>query len=186
MSCLYTTSCSPTGTSTTCVRPSAPVIQPRYMTADFGRLGMATCFDANFPEVWGRLAEMGAEVVMWPSAYSAGTSLQAHAINHHYYIVTSSATPDCIAYDITGERLLYESHKGINVSRVTFDLDRGIYHENFNLDKRDKLLREHGDDVALEQVAGPRAMVRAEGKAARCKCESVGQTIRPRRTPALS
>lgn len=131
--------------------PVSPGDSGKVYDADFGRLGMATCFDANFPEVWGRLAEMGTEVVLWPSAYSAGRSLQAHAINHHYYIVTSTATPDCIAYDITGERLLYESHKGINVSRVTFDLDRGIYHENFNLEKRDKLLREHGDDVALEQ-----------------------------------
>lgn len=131
--------------------PVSPGDSAQVYDADFGRIGMATCFDANFPEVWAQLAQKGAEVVIWPSAYSAGSSLQAHAINHHYYIVTSSATPDCIAYDITGERLLYESHKGINVSRVTLDLDRGIYHENFNLEKRDKLLREHGDDVALEQ-----------------------------------
>jgi predicted amidohydrolase len=131
--------------------PVSPGDSAQVYDADFGRIGMATCFDANFPEVWARLAEQEAEVVIWPSAYSAGRSLQAHAINHHYYIVTSTATPDCIAYDITGERLLYESHKGVNVSRITLDLDRGIYHENFNLEKRDKLLREHGQDVALEQ-----------------------------------
>lgn len=119
--------------------------------ADFGRVGMATCFDANFPEVWKRLSQQGAEVVIWPSAYSGGRSLQAHAINHHYYIVTTSATPDCIAYDITGERILYESTKDVNVSRITLDLDRGIYHQNFNLDKLDKLLKERGQDVAQEK-----------------------------------
>lgn len=118
--------------------------------ADFGRVGFATCFDANFPEVWRRLSELGAELVLWPSAYSAGSSLQAHAINHHYYIVTSSWTPDCIAYDITGERILYESAKNVNVSHVTLDLDRCIFHENFNLDKRDKLLSEHSQDVEQE------------------------------------
>ena len=89
-------------------------------------------------------------MVLWPSAYSAGRSLQAHAINHHYYIVTSSATPDCIAYDITGERILYESAKDVNVSRATLDLDRCIFHENFNLDKRDKLLSEHSQDIEQE------------------------------------
>ncbi len=120
-------------------------------TTDFGRLGFATCFDVNFPEVWSRLDENGAELVLWPSAYSAGTTLQAHALNHHYYIVTSTQLSDCIVYDITGERLLYESSKGINVSRTTLDLDRGIYHENFNLAKRDKLLKEHPQDVAQEQ-----------------------------------
>jgi predicted amidohydrolase len=119
--------------------------------ADFGRLGFATCFDVNFPEVWKELSDQGTELVVWPSAYSAGVSLQAHAINHHYYIVTASQTPDCIVYDITGERLLYESSPDINVSRVTLDLDRVVFHENFNLDKRDKLMSEHGQQVTQEQ-----------------------------------
>ena len=119
---------------------------------DFGRVGFATCFDANFPEVWKGLADQGAEVVLWPSAYSAGRSLQAHAINHHYYIVTCSETPDCIVYDITGERILYEGgSKDVNISRTTLDLDRVIFHENFNLPKRDKLLSERAQDVTQEQ-----------------------------------
>ena len=86
--------------------PVSPGDATEVYEADFGRMGFAICFDANFPEVWKRLSEQQAEVVIWPSAYSAGSSLQAHAINHHYYIVTATATPDCIAYDITGDRLL--------------------------------------------------------------------------------
>jgi predicted amidohydrolase len=133
-----------------------PAIDPgeavQVYQADFGRLGFATCFDANFPEVWKGLADKGAEVVLWPSAYSAGRSLQAHAINHHYYIVTASETPDCIVYDITGERILYEGGtKDVNTSRTTLDLDRVIFHENFNLAKRDKLLSERAQDVTQEQ-----------------------------------
>jgi predicted amidohydrolase len=119
--------------------------------ADFGRLGFATCYDVNFPQVWKELSDQGTELVLWPSAYSAGVSLQAHAINHHYYIVTSSQTPDCIVYDITGERLLYEAAPDINVSRVTLDLDRVVFHENFNLSKRDKLLSERGQQITQEQ-----------------------------------
>ncbi len=34
---------------------------------------------------------------------------------------------------------------------MTIDLDRGIYHENFNLEKRDRLLHERAGDVLLEQ-----------------------------------
>jgi predicted amidohydrolase len=119
--------------------------------ADFGRVGMAVCFDVNFPGVWKRLADQGAELVIWPSAYSAGTSLQAHALNHHFYIVTATQTVDCIVYDITGEEILYEKGDDINISRVTLDLDRGIYHENFNLEKRDRLLDEHEADVIQEK-----------------------------------
>ena len=131
-----------------------PPVQPgqevKVFTTDFGKLGLAICFDVNFPEVWNRLAEKGAEIVIWPSAYSAGTSLQAHALNHHFYIVTSTQTRDCLVYDITGEELLYEKSADVNVSRITLDLDRGIYHQNFNIVGRDKLLKEHGE--AVKQV----------------------------------
>jgi predicted amidohydrolase len=128
-----------------------PAVEPgheaRVFQTDFGKLGLATCFDVNFPEVWQRLADQGAELVVWPSAYSAGTSLQAHALNHHFYIVTSTQTRDCLVYDITGEELLYEKSQDLNVSRITLDLDRGIYHQNFNIEKRDKLLKEHSQEV---------------------------------------
>ena len=123
----------------------------RVYAADFGMLGFATCFDVNFPEVWKRLADQGAEVVIWPSAYSAGVSLQAHAINHHFYIVSATQTSDCLVFDITGERILYRKSEKVNVATVTLDLDRGVYHENFNLAKRDKLLKEHSQDVEQEK-----------------------------------
>lgn len=117
---------------------------------DFGRIGVGICFDSNFPEVWQALRDKGAEMVLWPSAYSAGTQLQAYALMHHYYIVTSTYTKDCQVYDITGERILDEKSDNITVARITLDLDRAIYHENFNLSKRDKLLKAHGDKVEQE------------------------------------
>ena len=52
----------------------------------------------------------------------------AHAINHHFYIVTSTLLADCLVYDITGRLLHDQRLKGINVSRITLDLDRGVYH----------------------------------------------------------
>jgi predicted amidohydrolase len=120
-------------------------------TADFGKVGLAICFDVNFPEVWKRLADQGAELVLWPSAYSAGTSLQAHAINYHYYIVTTTLTRDCLVYDITGEKTHYSKSDHVNVATVTLDLDRGIYHQNFNIARRDKLLKEHAADIEQEK-----------------------------------
>ena len=117
---------------------------------DFGRIGVAICFDANFPEVWQALNEQGAEVVFWSSAYSAGSQLQAYSLLYHYYIVTSTYTRDCQVYDITGQRILDESSGEITVARITLDLDRGIYHENFNMDKLGKLLKEHRDEVERE------------------------------------
>jgi predicted amidohydrolase len=134
--------------------PRQPGSDTKVYQADFGRLGLTICFDVSFPEVWRRLSDQGAELVLWASAYSAGSSLQAHALNHNFYIVTSTLVCDCTVVDITGEIRLYESKPGgINVSRVTLDLDREIYSSDFNMEKRDKLLKEHADDVVLEKWA---------------------------------
>ena len=106
------------------VRPPTDVgDDAQVYRADFGVVGLATCFDVNFPEVWKRLADRGAEIVIWPSAYSAGRSLQAHAINHHYYVVTATQKSDCLVYDITGEELHYSKSQDVNVARLTLDLD---------------------------------------------------------------
>jgi hypothetical protein len=131
--------------------PRQPGNDAAVYQADFGRVGLAICFDVSYPEVWRRLADRGAELVLWASAYSAGASLQAHALNHNFYIVTSTTERDCTVVDVTGEVLLYENKPGINVSRITLDLDRGIYSTDFNMEKRDKLLREHADDIALDK-----------------------------------
>jgi predicted amidohydrolase len=123
--------------------------------ADFGRVGLAICFDVNWSAHWERLANQGAEVVIWPSAYSAGRSLQAQAINFHYYIVSATHVPDCLVFDIDGEQLVHDkNNRGdhTNVTRVTLDLDRCVFHQDLNVpDKRDKLLKEHGEDVAQEK-----------------------------------
>ena len=132
--------------------PRQPGKDAMVYQADFGRLGLSICFDVSFPEVWRRLADQGAELVLWASQYSAGTSLQAHALNHNFYIVSSTSQADCMAIDLTGEILLYQSKPGgINVTQVTLDLDRGIYSTDFNMVKRDKLLKEHAGDVVLDK-----------------------------------
>ena len=155
------------------VGDEAPVYQ-----ADFGRIGMAICFDANFPEVWQRLADQGAELVAWSSAYSAGTSLQAHAINHHYYVVSSTLQADCFVYDLTGACLRYDKQGDVNVTRVTLDLDRCIFHVDFNIAKRDKLLQEHAADVEqdtwLEREAWFVLRAKRPGVSARALAQQYG------------
>ena len=63
-------------------------------------------------------------------------------------IVTSTHTCGGVRHHRSAAPL----RKGRRVQRVAIalDLDRGIYHSNFNLDKRDRLLAEHGDAVEQE------------------------------------
>ena len=54
-------------------------------------------------------------------------------------------------YDITGEKMHYSKSKHVNVATVSLDLDRGLYHENFNTAGRDRLLKEHVADIEQEK-----------------------------------
>jgi Carbon-nitrogen hydrolase len=143
-----------------CLKPSPqPGVVPgegvTVHQADFGRIGFAICFDVNWNALWERMANLGAELVVWPSAYSAGRPLQAWAITYNYHIVSATRVPDCLVFDIDGEQLLHEENNqgnGVNISRIRLDLDRCIFHQDLNLpEKRDKLLKEHSDDVVQEK-----------------------------------
>jgi predicted amidohydrolase len=58
--------------------PARPGVEDATVfDADFGRIGLAICYDAKFPEVFQRLRERGAELVVWTSAYSGYTELQS-------------------------------------------------------------------------------------------------------------
>ena len=119
---------------------------------DFGRVAIAICFDANFPHIWEEYGRKGAEIVFWPSAYSAGAQLQAHALNNNYYIVSANTAGTSLAYDINGECIMCETAPEVNIANRTLDLDRGIYHNDFNLDLLPGLLEKHGGEIEVEKT----------------------------------
>jgi beta-ureidopropionase len=45
---------------------------------DFGRVGLAICFDLNWPDLWRELEEKGVDLVCRISAYVGGFPLQAY------------------------------------------------------------------------------------------------------------
>jgi predicted amidohydrolase len=136
-----------------------PGVQPgqnvTVCRTDFGRVGLAICFDVNWPALWQRLSDLGAELVIWPSAYSAGRSLQARATDYNYYVMSATWVPDCLVYDIDGEQLVYDHNNtedGVNLTRFTFDLDRCIFHQDLNLPRKlANLLKDHGKDIEREK-----------------------------------
>ncbi len=148
---------------------------------DFGTVGVAICFDANFPEVWQSAAEQGAELMLFPSAYGAGAQLQAHALNHHYPIVSSTRSGHCMVYDIDGQRIAnnhMDRKFGPYVQWVTLDLDRCIFHHNFNLNKLNDLLAQQPARIELEMLLSAEEwfVVRSamEGVSARETCREAG------------
>jgi predicted amidohydrolase len=127
-----------------------PPCEPGAVSAvdiDCGRVSAAICFDVNFPAIWEAMERSGAELVLWPSDYSAGTALQAHAVTHHYPIVSATRLPDSAVYDISGAETRRVTGGEIVINKTVLDLDRRIFHENFNLEKREKLLAAYPDII---------------------------------------
>ena len=129
-----------------------PGSQTVLCETDFGRVSAAICFDANFPELWRDMAIKNADIVFFASAYSAGQQLAAHALNHHYTIVSCTRFPDFAVFDLAGREIRYESGKDgeVLISRASVDLDKVICHHNFNEEKVARMLAENPGAVEIE------------------------------------
>jgi len=114
---------------------------------DFGRIGILTCFDANFPEVWQQASALEIDVLFWPSAYGGGMVLNAYAMLYHYYIVAAGAG---WIIDITGD-ILNATQVGSSMWYTEIDLDRTFVHKDFNTDKVAKMMSESAELIEIEE-----------------------------------
>ena len=106
-------------------------IDPPVFDLDFGRIGIQICFDAGFPETWQVLANKGARVVFWPSAYNGGFPLQAYAYLHHFYVVSSVRTDKSRFVDPLGA-ILDETNDLTSVICREINTDYVVCHYDFN------------------------------------------------------
>ena len=120
----------------------------KIFDADFGRIGIFTCFDVNFPELWQEADALDAEIVFWPSAYGGGMPLNAFAMLYHYYIVPVGWGN---IIDITGENMTDFRRPRDQMFLATLDLDRTLIHTNFNGEKMARLLQEHVGEAVQER-----------------------------------
>jgi len=124
-----------------------PGKEAKVFETDFGRLGILICFDINWPQEWAELKRQGAEVVFWPSAYNGGFPLQVYAFLHNYYVV-SSTHGDSRIIDLTGE-ILEQTGRASPVVSAQIDLEKGLFHGDFNWAQLEPLRARYGRDVAV-------------------------------------
>lgn len=132
-------------------RSIVPGTDPVVVDADFGRLGLAICYDVGWPDHWQRLRDQGAEIVVWPSAYDGGFPLQAYAWLHSYYVVSSVRTEHSRIIDITG-RVIAATSRWHRFAAATVDLEKELFHIDDQVEKIRRLQLELGRSVRVEAL----------------------------------
>jgi beta-ureidopropionase len=116
---------------------------------DFGRLGLAVCFDLNWQPVWADLKAHGAELVCWISAYEGGLPLQAFAWIYQYPIVTSVWPYHARVIERTG-RIMAETSRWSRVVLYDLNLDKRLFHTNGHEHELLKLQTRYGSRIRIE------------------------------------
>ncbi|MCW8129418.1 MAG: carbon-nitrogen hydrolase family protein [Planctomycetota bacterium] len=115
---------------------------------DFGRVGIQICFDLGFPETWASLAERGAELVFWPSAYDGGFPLRLFAYLHQYYVVSAVKSRHAQIINPLGE-VLERTDPNLPYAARTIDLDFRVCHLDFHTSMPEQLKKRYGDGVSV-------------------------------------
>jgi beta-ureidopropionase len=126
-----------------------PGSEPTVVDTDFGRLGLAICYDIGWPEYWADLARLGAELVVWISAYDGGFPLSYYAWSHHYQIVSSVRTDHSRVLDITGSEIA-STNSWHQMTDVLTDLELEIFHADYNEHQISRVESEMGDRVTVK------------------------------------
>lgn len=121
---------------------------PPVFDLDFGRIGIQICFDAGFPESWQALADQGAQLIFWPSAYHGGLTHQAYARLHTIPIVTSVRSQESRCIDALG-RVVACTDQLKNLTLWTYNTDYVVCHNDFNWPIQERIVAAYGDRVRI-------------------------------------
>ena len=142
-----------------------PGEEATVVETDFGRIGMAICFDMNWRPLWEGLAKNRAEIVFFSSMYRGTRQMQAWAFEFGMYLVSAITGELGQIVDQTGH-VLKTSHQDVLITQQ-LNLNRRLLHLDFNWDKLDAMLEKYGEDLTFDLTA-------PEGRfALGCKCENL-------------
>ncbi|NLS77890.1 MAG: carbon-nitrogen hydrolase family protein [Chloroflexi bacterium] len=182
-----------------------PGAAAKVFETDLGRIGILICFDLTFPAEWAAVHKLGAELVFWPSAYNGGFPLRAFASLYNYNVATAVQSDKSCIIDITGE-MLAESNHYTPIIEAQLDLEKKVYHTDFNASQLEAIRAKYGRDVlvrvlrdenwmtiesrrqdlTVSQIEAEFALERLDGYRARNQAArdalAAGETPRPQQT----
>ena len=134
-----------------------PGFEARAFELEFGKIGVAICFDLNFEDVIKGLARDRVKAVFFPSMYPGGLQLKIWAFNHGVYMVSSIADDRGSMIVNPLGRILAVSSSYQPVICRTINLDYDVLHLDYNSEKIDRVKEKYGSKVSFE-VSQPEAV----------------------------
>lgn len=134
-----------------------PGFEPRPFELEFGKIGVAICFDLNFEDVIKGLTRNRVKAVFFPSMYPGGLQLKIWAFNNSVYMVSSIADDEGSMIVNPLGRILAVSSSYQPVICRTINLDYDVLHLDYNFEKIDMIKEKYGSKVSFE-VSRPEAV----------------------------
>lgn len=121
------------------------------------RVGASVCYDANFPQVAAELEKGRARLVFWPSMFWGGHHLQYWAFRYGFYMAVAYGMESAII-DMSGRYLVKQGADTFQVRSnrlppwavADLNVDREVYHLDYNQLKFPALKAKYGPDVHIE------------------------------------
>ncbi|MGQ9552642.1 MAG: carbon-nitrogen hydrolase family protein [Anaerolineae bacterium] len=125
-----------------------PGTEANVFQTDFGRIGVAICFDLNFRPIIEGLARNGAEIIFFCSMYRGGLQLRCWAHEFGRYFVSAIGAELGQVVDMSGTVLAEATYEAVATARI--NLDRRLLHMDYNWDKMDAMLEKYGTGVTFQ------------------------------------
>lgn len=128
-----------------------PGSEAAVFQTDIGRIGLAICFDLNWPELWADMKAQDADIVCWISAYEGGFPLQAYAWLHGLTVVSSVQSYLGKIIDRSGKILTGTTRWG-RLTSWDFDLGKRWFHTDGQGEKILAVQAAYGERVRVETL----------------------------------
>jgi len=116
---------------------------------DFGRIGVAICFDINWRNIWNTFKDKEIDFACWISAYEGGNLLSQYAQWYKYPIVSSVWPYHSKVIDIMGN-VPVKTSRWNRLAYYEMNLDRELFHTDLQMDKINDIEKKYGNDILIQ------------------------------------
>jgi predicted amidohydrolase len=127
-------------------------LDPPVFEADFGKFGIQICYDIYYNDGWQKLAEKGAEIVFWPSAFAAGSRVSMKALENLYAVVSSTRKNTSMICDIRGEVIETSGFWEKNLCCAAVNLEKVLIDTWPHVEHFHEIMKKYGRKVRISTL----------------------------------